>query len=130
MNVMQKLALKQILQNKKRTAITVLGIVLSVAMITSVLGFVISTHKVFIQTFANKTGDWHISFSGLTPEEAEAIPQEEQVGTYYTQEENGRQRLYFRMAKPGSNFEAVGEELPKNIPSLKITPSLTGNCLP
>lgn len=111
MNIMRKLALKQLLQNKKRTAITLLGIILSVAMITSVLGFVISTHQVFIGTFKTKTGDWHISFTGLDEQQVQEITQDNAVGAYYTQEEDEGIRLYFRMAKPNAKFEKLGSEL-------------------
>lgn len=105
MNIMHKLALKQLLKNKKRTAVTLLGIILSVAMITSVLGFVISTHQVFIQTFKNKTGDWHVAFSSVDAQQAAEITQDSAVGAYYTQQEDGVPILRFRLAKPGKNTE-------------------------
>lgn len=112
MNIMHKLALKQLMQNKKRTAITLLGIILSVAMITSVLGFVISTHQVFVGTFKTKTGDWHISFSTPSEQQALEVAEDDAVGAHYLkQEEDGRTRLYFRMAKPGRNVEAIATAL-------------------
>lgn len=111
MNIMQKLALKQLLQNKKRTAITLLGIILSVAMITSVLGFVISTHQVFIGTFKNKTGDWHIAFSQLDSQKVLEVAQDSGVGAHYSQQEEGGHKLYFRMAKPSRNSQEIGETL-------------------
>ena len=39
MNIVNKLTLRQLLLNKKRTLVTIIGVIISVAMITAVASF-------------------------------------------------------------------------------------------
>lgn len=71
MKIMYRLTLIHLKQNKKRTFVTMLGIIISVAMITAV-GAGYTSAKHFMQEYEiEKTGRWHISYSGKVSEEPE-----------------------------------------------------------
>lgn len=71
MNVLGKLSLKQLLLNKKRTLVTVIGVILSVAMITAVTTFAASAQDMLVRDIIATTGNWHAQFKNV---DAEKIP--------------------------------------------------------
>ncbi|MDR0519452.1 MAG: FtsX-like permease family protein, partial [Clostridiales Family XIII bacterium] len=73
MRIMRELAARQLRLNRRRTAITLVGIILSVAMITAVAGFTTSVQDMAQSMFKNINGDWHISINAATTEQADKI---------------------------------------------------------
>lgn len=69
MKIMYRLTLIHLRQNKKRTLVTMLGIIISVAMIAAVgAGYTSAMH--FMQEYEiQSTGRWHISYTGKVSEE-------------------------------------------------------------
>lgn len=59
MTVFQKVTLASLRKNKVRTVVTVIGILLSAAMICAVTTFVSSLHEYALQSTVYSTGDWH-----------------------------------------------------------------------
>jgi putative ABC transport system permease protein len=104
MSITARLARAQLKQNRKRTILTLLGIVLSVAMITAVLGFAESGRRALRNTLqANE--NWHIHYYELTPEQAEAIAADYEIESSYTEiDENGTTSLYVRLKAPTGNI--------------------------
>ena len=49
MNVLNKLTKKNLLLNKKRTVVTIIGIMLSTALVCAVAGLVTSAQQTFVQ---------------------------------------------------------------------------------
>ena len=60
MNIINKLTLRHLKENKKRTVVTIIGIIISVAMITATCVSVTSLIHVFAQSEAYTGGNWHI----------------------------------------------------------------------
>lgn len=60
MNIFNKVTLQSLKKNRTRTIVTVIGVVLSAAMITAVATFAVSLQSYMINGAAAKYGDWHI----------------------------------------------------------------------
>ena len=63
MNILNKLTIKHLKQNKKRTVVTIIGIILSTALICGVAGLITSFQKTFVETAKNSQGNYHAIFS-------------------------------------------------------------------
>lgn len=63
MNIFNKVALQGLKKNKTRTIVTIIGVVLSSAMITAVLTFGASLLTYMANGAAQKYGLWHVAFS-------------------------------------------------------------------
>ena len=89
MNVLNKLTKKNLLLNKKRTIVTIIGIMLSTALVCAVAGLVTSAQQTFVNLIKNTDGDYHISFSNVPQEQQKYIIQNNAVDSYYTTKELG-----------------------------------------
>ena len=89
MNVLNKLTKKNLLLNKKRTIVTIIGIMLSTALVCAVAGLVTSAQQTFVNLIKNSDGDYHISFSNVPQEQQKYITQNNAVDSYYTTKELG-----------------------------------------
>lgn len=89
MNVLNKLTKKNLLLNKKRTIVTIIGIMLSTALVCAVAGLVTSAQQTFVNLIKNSDGDYHISFSNVPQEQQKYIIQNNAVDSYYVTKELG-----------------------------------------
>ena len=89
MNVLNKLTKKNLLLNKKRTVVTIIGIMLSTALVCAVAGLVTSAQQTFVNLIKNNDGDYHISFSNVPQEQQKYIIQNNAVDSYYVTKELG-----------------------------------------
>ena len=89
MNVLNKLTKKNLLLNKKRTVVTIIGIMLSTALVCAVAGLVTSAQQTFVNLIKNSDGDYHISFSNVPQEQQKYITLNNAVDSYYTTKELG-----------------------------------------
>lgn len=62
MNLLNKLTIKNLRLNTKRTIVTIVGIILSVALITAVASIYASGIKSLIDYEKNRKGDFHVAF--------------------------------------------------------------------
>ena len=86
MNVIQKLTLRHMLLNKRRTLVTVLGIVISVAMLTAVSTFTGSFMDLARRDTLARTGDWQVKYVDITREQADRLeksPDNALAGCHY-----------------------------------------------
>lgn len=86
MNVIQKLTLRHMLLNKRRTLVTVLGIVISVAMLTAVSTFTGSFMDLARRDTLARTGDWQVKYVNITREQADKLeksPDNALAGCHY-----------------------------------------------
>ncbi len=65
MNVFNKVTLQSLKKNKTRTIVTIIGIILSAAMICAVTTFVSSVQNYLIDSSIYSRGDWHGSTSNV-----------------------------------------------------------------
>ncbi|MHA6528840.1 FtsX-like permease family protein [Paenibacillus sp. BAC0078] len=62
MNILNKVTLQGLKKSRTRTIVTIIGVVLSAAMITGVLTFGVSLLNYMANGAAQKYGDWHVEF--------------------------------------------------------------------
>ena len=60
MKILNKLTIKSLKLNKKRTLVTIIGIILSTALITVVAGMVTSSQATLKEYFRNTNGDYEV----------------------------------------------------------------------
>lgn len=62
MNILNELTVKNLKRNKKRTLVTIFGIILSVALVTAITTFVSSMQGSMIEYAKKNDGDYHILY--------------------------------------------------------------------
>lgn len=81
MNIVNKLTLRHIAENKKRTIITIIGIIISVAMITAVTTSFQTFLNYFKEDKTRMDGDWHYQFNEITTDDYDTILKAENVNS-------------------------------------------------
>ncbi|MEK3904733.1 ABC transporter permease [Paenibacillus sp. FSL R7-0179] len=65
MNIFNKVTLQSLKKSRTRTIVTIIGVILSTAMITAVSTFAVSLQSYMIQGSIAKYGGWHIGFPAV-----------------------------------------------------------------
>ena len=73
MNIVRKLTLRHLLMNKRRTIVTIIGIIISVAMITAVATFFTSFVDMMKRAEISQDGEWHTRYKEVNKEDIEVI---------------------------------------------------------
>ena len=79
MNIILKLTEKHLLENKKRTVVTILGIAASAALITAILVGVFSFFKFFGTVNRMTDGDVHADFGGVSWQDVDALKNDKRL---------------------------------------------------
>ncbi len=86
MNILNKVTLKGLLKNKTRTIVTIIGIILSAAMITAVTTFISSLQNYIYEEAVYSQGDWYGSCGGATDKAIDLIKDDRAVSSVATAE--------------------------------------------
>lgn len=92
MNIVNKLTLRHLKENKKRTVITVIGIIISVAMITATCVSVTSLMSFLEKSTLYNSGEWHCQLPLATAEQVQKLSENRDlkyVAQYTAHEEEG-----------------------------------------
>ena len=81
MNILTTYTLKYLRLNKKRTAVTILGVILSSALICGVFLLGVSFQKTMIDHEIFMSGNWHAQFLAVPFEKAKYITENSAVQT-------------------------------------------------
>ncbi|MDQ0253570.1 putative ABC transport system permease protein [Evansella vedderi] len=73
MNIVNKLTLRHLKENKRRTLVTIIGTIISVAMITAVSTLVVSFFDLMQRHEIAQSGEWHVQYHGVDQEQVETI---------------------------------------------------------
>ncbi len=68
MNILKKMTRCFLKKNPRRTAVTIVGIILSTALITAVANLAASLRCSIIKYYCDTRGDYHYAFEGVAPE--------------------------------------------------------------
>lgn len=79
MNVFHKFALQSLKKNRTRTIVTIIGIILSVAMLTAVTTTISSIQKFLLDVTIQNSGSWHAAMYDISGKQAEKISSSKQV---------------------------------------------------
>lgn len=89
MNILHTLTIRNLKLNKKRTIVTIIGIVLSVALICAVAGMFQSLHKTIVDDTIRYQGKWHVSFSDIETKDLDIFKNHKDINEYYLITEAG-----------------------------------------
>lgn len=93
MNVLKRLAVKNLRKNKKRTISTVIGIILSTALICGTATLVTSFQKTLVQNAINETGYYHIKLVDVKEEQIKDLKANRDIKSMISVEEVGYANL-------------------------------------
>ena len=65
MRLLNRLTITNLKQNRRRTIMTIIGIMLSVTLITSIANLYVSAEESLIVHVKKKTGDYHYGFQNI-----------------------------------------------------------------
>ena len=80
MNILNELTIKNLKQNKKRTMVTIFGIMLSVALVTAITTFLSSMQGSLIEYAKRNSGDYHLYVTDVPAEEQKYFFKNEKIG--------------------------------------------------
>lgn len=93
MNLLNKLTIKNLKLNKKRTIVTIIGIMLSVALITAVATMYSSAIKSLVQYEKYQKGDFHVAFYDVNQNDLGRIKNNKGVDKVYITNNIGYAKL-------------------------------------
>ena len=93
MNILKKLTLKSLKLNKKRTIVTIIGIILSTALICAVAGMITSVQKTLINYAKSHSGNYHVCFKNIPNDELKYIKENKNVQNYFLSKNVGYGKL-------------------------------------
>ncbi|KAB7666300.1 ABC transporter permease [Bacillus sp. B1-b2] len=76
MNIMQKLTIRSLRENKRRTLVTIIGVIISVSMLTAVATLGVSFIDLFKRQSMATDGEWHVQYKGVNSEQIEKISED------------------------------------------------------
>lgn len=117
MNVLKRLALKNLKMNKKRTISTIIGIVLSTALICGTATLISSVQKTLIQNAINETGYYHLKLGDIKENELKDIKANRDIENTFEVERVGYGKLegLQNESKPYLKLYSMSNESLKNL---------------
>ena len=83
MNILKKLTLTNLKLNKKRTIVTIIGIILSVALITALSTLISSFRESLHEFYIKQRGNYHYAFYDISDDDLKIIKKNNKVESYY-----------------------------------------------
>ena len=142
MNLLNKLTITNLKLNKKRTIVTIIGIILATALITAVAGMVTSFRQTLINWTIKTDGNYHYSFKNVPSEELKYIENNRSIENYYLTQDIGYAKLneskneykpylyvmsYNKEALKNAPIELVEGRIPQNENELVISEHIITN---
>ncbi|MBP2110477.1 ABC transporter permease [Paenibacillus silagei] len=81
MNIVNTLTIRHLKQNKRRTLVTIFGVIISVSMMTAVITLIFSFADLMIRQTISDTGEWHIQYQDITKKQLAAIQDDDATKT-------------------------------------------------
>ncbi len=142
MNVLNKLSIKNLKLNKKRSISTIVGIILSVALICAVATMCISLKETLVQNTIARSGYWHLKLENVSNEDILTLKNNRDIKDIYETSEIGYSKLaeiknedkpYLKVYSMDENvfnnlkFHLVEGRFPKNENEIIISSHLKSN---
>ncbi len=89
MKIMNKLTISNLKLNKKRTIVTIIGIILSVALITSLSTLISSFKSSLYNFYIQQRGNYHYAFYDISDDDLEVIKKNKKIESYSIIEDIG-----------------------------------------
>lgn len=141
MNILKNIAHKNLQLNKRRNIVTIIGIILSVALITALSSLVVSFKESIINLEKHINGDFHYSFDGVQSNDLSIFENNRSIENFYKvgtlgyakiNTENEYKPYAYVITMDKNDFNSVGieltdGELPKNNNEIIIPRHLRNN---
>ncbi|KYG58494.1 ABC transporter permease [Planococcus maritimus] len=141
MNIVNKVTVRHLKENKRRSLVTIIGVIISVAMITAVATLGVSFLDLLIREDIDRNGEWHVEYQEANTQQLQAIEQDANTEQLIVTKDgfadlensttDSKHYLYFRQ------FEAQGMEhfpialtegrLPENANEVVISETVNTN---
>ncbi|MFK9090873.1 ABC transporter permease [Bacillus salipaludis] len=79
MNIVNKLTIRHLKQNKRRTLVTIIGVIISVAMVTAVATLGTSFMDLMQRQSIASDGEWHVLYKDVNKEQLTAIKNDKET---------------------------------------------------
>lgn len=76
MNIINKVTIRHMRQNKRRSLVTIIGVIISVAMIAAVTTLGVSFLDLMVRQEISKNGEWHVQYEHVNKQQIQAIKQD------------------------------------------------------
>ena len=120
MNLLNKLTIKNLKLNKKRTIVTIIGIMLSVALITAVSSIYASGIESLIKFEINEKGNFHVAYYDVPVSDLSLFENNRSIDTLNLVENIGYAKIDSKNEyKPYANIKAFNKNSLENL-SLKL----------
>lgn len=108
MNIIHKLTISYLKENKKQTLVTLIGVILSVTMITAVATSTSSFMDLLQRRVIQTDGNWHVFYEDIPKENLSIIENDEETKTTFLSQSLGHARLEGskHKSKPYCNYSA------------------------
>lgn len=142
MNILNKLTIRNLKLNKKRTIVTIIGIILSTALICAVAGMFSSLQATLIASAKENNGNQHITVEDVNSHDLKYFENNRHVETMYIIENLGYAPLtgsknpykpymyviaYTKEAFENTKITLIDGRLPKNASEIIISESIIDN---
>ena len=141
MNILKNIAYKNLQLNKRKNIVTIIGIILSVALITALSSLVVSFKESIINLEKHINGDFHYSFDGVQSNDLSIFENNRSIENFYKvgtlgyakiNTENEYKPYAYVITMDKNDFNSVGinltdGELPKNNNEIIIPRHLRNN---
>ncbi|MBW8348480.1 FtsX-like permease family protein [Bacillus sp. IITD106] len=77
MNIVNKLTIRHLKENKRRTLVTIIGVIISVAMLTAVATIGVSFMDLMKRQTIADEGEWHVVYKDVNQAQVQAIKKDE-----------------------------------------------------
>lgn len=109
MNIVNKVTLRHLKENKRRTLVTIFGVIISVAMITAVATLGVSFIDMQQRDAISHNGDWHYAMHDIDKEQLKAIQADDHTESVGLIEELGYAPLNKQLEKRYLYVRAMDE---------------------
>ncbi|WP_165998535.1 ABC transporter permease [Bacillus sp. Cs-700] len=118
MNIVNKLTVRHLKENKRRTLVTVIGVIISVAMVTAVATLGVSFMDLLQRQSMATDGEWHVQYENVDSDQIEAIESDESTKTLILANDVGYAKLdeAKNESKPYLFIKEYNEQGFKNFP--------------
>ncbi len=121
MNLLNKLTIKNLKLNKKRTIVTIIGIMLSVALITAVASIYTSAIQSLINFEKLEKGNFHVAYYDVPTNDLDAFEKNREIENLYITQNIGYAKIASKNEfKPYAYLKAFTKETMENL-SIKLT---------
>ncbi|GAE93663.1 ABC transporter ATP-binding protein [Gracilibacillus boraciitolerans JCM 21714] len=93
MNIINKLTIRHMKKNKRRTLVTIIGVIISVAMLTAVATLAVSFLDLMKRQTIAMDGEWHVQYKNVNLNQLEAIAKDKNTDKLILSNDLGYSKL-------------------------------------